>query len=472
MLKNFIASELKRHFTFEPTKGQEKLMEALSNFVLSQNQEEIFLIRGYAGTGKTTLVNTLVKTLNSLKINVVLLAPTGRAAKVIKYYTQKDAFTIHKWIYRQLSSKDGLGRFVLNRNLLSNTIFVVDEASMISNQSFENSVFGSGRLLDDLLQFVFNEKHCKLILIGDSAQLPPVGLSISPALDKDELRTYGKEVFSEFLTEVVRQAENSGILFNATGIRNKLKIRDFTIPKIILENFDDIQKISGEDLIEEISSAYDRYGMQDTIVVTRSNKRANRYNQGIRNAILYREEKISVSDLLMVVKNNYFWQEEAKQTGFIANGDIIELLRIKSYEERYGFQFVDVTIRLDAQEEQELDVKIMLDILDIETPSLPNEKHKKLYQAVAEDYAHLGRAKMIKQVKKDPFFNALQVRFAYAVTCHKAQGGQWKTVFVDQGFFVEERIDIEYFRWLYTAFTRASEKLFLVNFPAKFFDEN
>jgi exodeoxyribonuclease-5 len=465
-IKNIILEKLK----LEPTSDQDKLISGLSSFIMDNNPDKVFLIKGYAGTGKTTVVSALVNAFHNLKIKSVLMAPTGRAAKVLSSYSKKSAFTIHKKIYRQKSSKDGFGVFVLDKNLHSNTFFIVDEASMISNQSNDISVFGSGRLLEDLVKYVYNDKSCKLILIGDTAQLPPVGIDISPALDENQLKSLGFDVDLYELTEVVRQSSDSGILMNATNIRNQLINEKYEFPKLDVESVPDIEKISGTDLIETINDAYDRDGFEDTIIITRSNKRANQYNSGIRSQILWREEEISVGDLLMVVKNNYFWLEDNEKADFIANGDIAEIIRIKKYHEQYGFRFADVTLNL-IDYDIEIDCKIILDTLNINTAALGSDDNKQLFYNIMEDYkGEKTKKKQYEGVKNDEFFNALQVKFSYAITCHKAQGGQWKNVFLDHGYVVDNMMDKGYVRWLYTAFTRPTQKLFLVNFNKNFFE--
>ncbi len=472
MLSNFFISIFKEKLKFEPTSQQEEAIKKLSDFVIKKESDRVFILKGYAGTGKTTLISALVKSLNKQKNKSVLLAPTGRAAKVFSSYSKSSAYTIHKKIYRQTSSIDGFGKFIVDKNLHKNTIFIIDEASMISNSSFESSVFGSGRLLDDLLEYVYGGENCRLILVGDTAQLPPVGISISPALDKNELEAHGYQVTEIELTVVVRQSQDSGILFNATNIRElvKNKLTTGTYPKIAIEDFDDIERVSGADLIESISDSYTKDGNEQTLIVTRSNKRANRYNQGIRASILWREEEIAVGDLLMIVKNNYFWADDIKEIDFIANGDIAEIVRIKKREEMYDHNFADVTLSFPDYNNIEIDVKILLDTLDINTASLPYEENRTLFFSIQDDYANIkSKKKRYDKVRENHYFNAMQVKFAYAVTCHKAQGGQWDTVYVDQGYITEDMINTEYFRWLYTALTRASKKLYLVNFKDEFF---
>jgi exodeoxyribonuclease-5 len=472
MLKNHVKALLEQNLLFTPTHCQSDLMAGLADFITSGEQDKIMLIKGFAGTGKTTMINALTQSLKLLKIRTVLLAPTGRAAKVMAGYTSMPAFTIHKKIYRQQSSADGMGRFVLDKNLHKNTWFVVDEASMISNENNENSVFGSGRLLNDLLEYVYSGTNCRLILVGDTAQLPPVGLAVSPALDAENIQKEGFDVVEYVLTEVVRQAAGSGILSCATQIRQRIEEGIFTgFFQFDLHLFNDVVRVSGDELIERISSCYSKYGIFETTIVTRSNKRANLYNKGIRGSILYRENEIERGDLLMVVKNNYYWMDEASKLEFIANGDIAEVVSIYGYQELYGFRFADVCLRFVDYADVELDCKIFLDTLSIESASFSYEQNRRLFEAVSEDYLDIpNKRERWKKIKENPHFNALQVKYAYALTCHKAQGGQWKAVFVDHGYLTEEMLDNEYYRWLYTAFTRPVEKLFLVNFHKSFFE--
>jgi exodeoxyribonuclease V len=473
MIKNHVKALLEQNLSFSPTTGQSGLISGLATFIVSDIQDKILLIKGFAGTGKTTMINALTQTLKLLKIKIVLMAPTGRAAKVMAGYTSMPAYTIHKKIYRQQTSADGTGRFVLDKNLHKNTWFVVDEASMISNENNENSVFGSGRLLNDLLEYVYSGANCRLILVGDTAQLPPVGLAISPALEAFNLTNEGFEVDEFQLTEVVRQAADSGILSCATQIRQLVEEQNVTgFFKLGLNDFNDVVRVSGDELIEQISSCYNKYGLFETTIVTRSNKRANLYNKGIRGSILYRENEMERGDLLMVVKNNYYWMDEEAKLEFIANGDIAEVVSIYGYEELYGFRFADVCLRFVDYEDVELDCKIFLDTLSIESASFSNDQNRQLYNSVSEDYLEIkNKRERWKKMKENPHFNALQVKYAYALTCHKAQGGQWKAVFVDHGYLVEDMLDVEYYRWLYTAFTRPVEKLFLVNFNKNFFEE-
>ena len=474
MIKNHLKSILTQNLPFSPTESQLQLIELLAGYIFSDEPDQIMLVTGYAGTGKTTMLYSLTQALTLLKIRSVLLAPTGRAAKVLAGYTKMPAFTIHKKIYRQKSTSDGLGHFALDKNLYKNTYFIVDEASMISNETSENSVFGSGKLLDDLLEYVYSGENCRLVLVGDTAQLPPVGLNISPALETASLENYGFSVKKVELTDVVRQAEGSGILSNATQIRNKVgnESPESGFFPVVLKDFNDIERISGAELIESITSSYQKYGIFETAIVTRSNKRANLYNKGIRGSILYRENEIEKGDLLMVVKNNYFWVNEDSKLDFIANGDIAEVVKIYKYEELYNFRFANVCLRFIDYDDVEFDCKIFLETLSIETASFSYEQNLQLFDAVSEDYADIrNKRERWKKVKENPYYNALQVKFAYAITCHKAQGGQWKAVYVEHGFVNEDMLDIEFYRWLYTAFTRPSEKLFLVNFNKGFFED-
>ena len=465
MLINHIKEVLYRNLAFEPTEEQKFLMDALAEMIVAPARNRLMLIKGYAGTGKTSVISAFVKCLNDFKMSPVLMAPTGRAAKVLSAYSEEQALTIHKKIYRQKSSSDGFGAFVPGFNTCSNTFFVVDEASMISRYSADRSVFGSGNLLDDLLNFVYNDRNCRLVLIGDTAQLPPVGQEESPALNRKQLEVYGLEVTEHELTEVVRQSHDSGILHNATIIRRLITEQQAGYPLLEINGFPDVERIAGGDLIEAISDAYDKYGIDETAIICRSNRQANRYNQGIRNRILYREEELTPDDLLMVVRNNYHWIKDTENISFIANGDIVRVIRIRKYIERYGFRFAEVDLSLPDYNCYEFTATIMLDALCSEAASITEEQNQRLYYSVTEDYAHIAsKSERYRQIKEDPFFNALQVKFAYAITCHKAQGGQWQCVFLDQGWLNREMINIEYLRWLYTAITRATRKLFLVNF--------
>lgn len=465
---------LLERFPFETTMGQRQLFTKLSTFILNKNSDQIFVLKGYAGTGKTTTVRALVESLPALNGKTVLLAPTGRAAKVLSNYTGKQAFTIHKKIYYRKPDTAGGMAFTLQQNLHTNTIFIVDEASMISNSGgLAGGSFGSSSLLDDLISYVFNGNNCKLIFIGDTAQLPPVGLDVSPALDIDFLKaSFYFQLDWHELTEVVRQSENSGVLTNATAIRNQIKNDSNVKPHFELEGFKDIVRLGGDELEDALNSAYSKYGAEDTMVICRSNKRANIFNQQIRARIRWQENELSTGDFMMVVKNNYFWLPDESKAGFIANGDIVQLTSIGKIQEMHGFKFADVRIRMiDYPDEPELETRLLLDTIMSESPSLSQEDNQRLYNSVSADYSDIADRRLrLKKVKEDGFFNALQVKFAYAVTCHKAQGGQWPCVFVEQGYLTDEMINKEYLRWLYTAVSRASEKLYLVNFNKDFFE--
>lgn len=472
MLKDYLSNSILETFSFEPTSDQRDLITNLSSFIFESGEDSIFVLKGYAGTGKTTIISALVNALKKYKIKTQLLAPTGRAAKVISQYSKEKAYTIHKIIYRQKSSTDGFGIFSLDYNKYSDTIFIVDEASMIGMGSNDGTIFGSGSLLNDLMSYVYNSNNCKLILVGDTAQLPPVGLDISPALSKHELEaSYYKQVNESNLKEVVRQAVDSGILYNATLLRLLITQGYSGYPHLDLKSYTDIARISGADLIEEVSSSYNKYGTDETIVVCRSNSRANKFNIGIRNSILYREEELSVGDILMVVKNNYYWSEKTENMEFIANGDTVCVRRIRGIVELYGFRFAKLSVEFTDYDE-EIDVVVLLDTLTSESPSLAYEDSVKLYREIEKDYLDIkNKKKRFEKIRENQYFNALQIKFAYAVTCHKAQGGQWSSVFVDQGWIPTETPDVEYLRWLYTAFTRATKKLYLINFNKDFFEE-
>jgi exodeoxyribonuclease V len=465
-----ISSLLRQQFPVNPTPQQLQVFDELDKFITSEYGDECFVLKGYAGTGKTTIVASLVKTLPKLALKTVLLAPTGRAAKVISNYSGKKAFTIHKRIYRKKSAMSLDMSFIISENLAENTIFIVDEASMISNEAAD---FSGKSLLEDLLMYVYSGKNCKLMLVGDTAQLPPVGSDYSPALDIKLLsEVFTRTVFSYELTDVVRQQKQSGILYNATHIRELIRNKKEEFPQLKVKGFPDIYNMTGEKLPEGLQYAYDKYGMENTLVVCRSNKNANNYNLQIRNRILYREEELSGGDYLMVVRNNYYWLAADEQSNaFIANGDIAKIRKMKNITELYGFRFADVVLEfLDYPDDEPLTCKVMLDTLYSETPSLSNVDNKRLFEAVMEDYQHIANKRMrMEELKKNPYFNALQVKFAYAVTCHKAQGGQWDAVFVDQGYLTEEMLNTDFLRWMYTAVTRSVKELFLVNFNAKFF---
>lgn len=466
MINRYLTSQIKLNFPFKATVEQEKTIEKLSDFILSDDGRKVFLLCGYAGTGKTSLISALVRTMEQLERKTVLLAPTGRAAKVFSSYSGRSAHTIHKCIYRQKSIMDNT-TFTLSENRAQNTLFIVDEASMISNDG------NSGGLLDDLIEFVYSGRGCSMLLLGDTAQLPPVGEVESPALTTSYLRSMFLDVTAVELKQVMRQLNDSGILYNATMLRQRIQEEDtYDPPQITFKGFDDISNVQGEELIEAIETSYNKAGMDETIILCRSNKRANVYNEGIRRRILYREEELSRGDMLMIVKNNYYWREQLgkedktilEKLDFIANGDIAEIIRVHGTEEMYGFRFADVTLSLIDYEDCEIDVKIMLNTLTSESPSLTREENEKLFNAVWEDYPEIrSKRKRMEEIRKNPYYNALQVKYGYAITCHKAQGGEWKRVFIDQGYISEDMISPDYYRWLYTAFTRASEKLHLVN---------
>jgi len=470
LFSEILYQKLKVHFGHIPTSKQDILLQMLAQFVQIKQERSLFIIKGYAGTGKTTLISALVNSLREDKVFFRLMAPTGRAAKVLGQYSAYHASTIHRSIYFARTGQGGNLLLTLQKNKARNAIFIVDEASMIPDDtSSEKS--GGRNLLYDLMEYVFSGDNCKLILVGDTAQLPPVGLNISPALDKKYLQAAFHLNITEYqLTEVVRQEQESGILSNATGLRQKISRNDAAAPFFDLYGFKDIVNLPGIELLDELVSSYDFLGYENTAIITRSNKRANQYNREIRNRILFREEEISAGDLLMVVKNNYFWLDETSKAGFLANGDMMEVLKVIKREDLYGFQFADVSVRLiDYPDEKEHEVKIMLDALYVDLPALSYEDNNRLFNEVMLDYEDIPqRRKKIEELKKNPYFNALQVKFAYALTCHKTQGGQWQQVFIDQGFIKEEMLDKEYMRWLYTAITRATKKVFLINFPESF----
>ncbi|HVS92938.1 MAG TPA: AAA family ATPase [Mucilaginibacter sp.] len=457
-------------FPHEPTPQQAELFGRLNRFLLSDNGDECFILKGYAGTGKTTVISALVKALKYYNYKSVLLAPTGRAAKVIGGYSGRKAFTIHKRIYRKKSAMNIDDPFRLSENLASDTLFIVDEASMISDE-------GNGRdmLLHDLVSYVYNTKNCKLVLVGDTAQLPPVGADYSPALDFNFMKhEFALDIFSFELTDVLRQQKDSGILLNVTAMREIIRQGTVLYPHIVTKGYRDVFRMTGERLEEGLNYAYNKYGHEGTLVICRSNKNANLYNRQIRNRILYREEEITGGDHIMVVRNNYFWlqeQGEESSTGFIANGDIARIKRVRRSEDMYGFRFADVQIEfIDYAEDPVLECKILLDTLYSESPALSQEDQKRFYLEVMKDYEHIASRKAkFDEMKLNPYYNALQVKFAYAITCHKAQGGQWDAVFVDQGYLTDEMVNMDFLRWLYTACTRATKELFLVNFDQKFF---
>jgi exodeoxyribonuclease-5 len=470
MRDTIIYNNLCKNLGNPPTEDQSEALRKIAEYIIENNSDVIFLLTGYAGTGKTSVISSFVRTLDMLRIRSVLLAPTGRAAKVLGSYAGRQALTIHKKIYRQKSSKDGMGSFILDRNPHRATYFIVDEASMISNISSDASLFGSGKLLDDLLEYVYSGTDCKLILVGDPAQLPPVGSNLSPALDTQSLGEYGFGLRTAGLRQVVRQSETSGVLMNATKVRLQIYENDLTHPSMDCVNFNDVIKLSGEELIDELSASYGTCGLEGTIIVVNSNKQANRYNQGIRNRIFFREEEISPGDMVMIVKNNYFLVEDDEEgPGFIANGDIAEVKKIRKYTERYGFRFAEMELYFPDYN-FEVESKVMMDVLHLDTPALPTEKNRELFQNILADYLHIRtRRKQYQAIREDPWYNALQIKFAYAVTCHKAQGGQWERVFIDQGMFNRNEITIDYLRWFYTALTRSTDRVYLVNFKDEWF---
>jgi ATP-dependent exoDNAse (exonuclease V) alpha subunit len=473
MSANLFYNILCRHFPFKPTYKQDIFFREISEFITNANNDSIFVLKGYAGTGKTTVISTIVNNLAEINKKYVLLAPTGRAAKVIASYSQKPAFTIHKKIYFPKKGKTGVS-FTLQPNKHKNTIFIVDEASMISDAASESKLYKNGSLLDDLISYIYSGTDCKMILLGDTAQLSPVNLDISPALDTETLALhYNKEVKSIELDEVMRQEENSGILFNATELRDLLK--DDFIPeyKFDLNGFKDIVRLTdGYDIQDAINSAYSNFSIEDTAFIVRSNKRANAYNQQIRTRILDKESELSTGDFLMVVKNNYFWLKETDEAGFIANGDIIEVLELFGIQELYGFKFAKVKIRMvDYPRQIPFETVLLLDTIISESPSLTYDESNRLYQEVIKDFENeTTNYKKFQKVKENEHFNALQVKFSYAITCHKSQGGQWNTVFIEQPY-LPEGIDRDYIRWLYTAVTRAKDKLYLIGFKDEHFVE-
>ena len=469
MLSDLLKEQIIKAMVFEPTEEQVKAIDTFARFFYSREQYATMVLCGCAGTGKTTLAGAIVNVLSALNQNVVLLAPTGRAAKVFSLYSGKEALTIHRKIYRQKTFEGTETAFTLDFNKSKHTLFIIDESSMISNLGGE-SIFGSGCLLDDLIKYVYEDGvHCRIMFMGDKAQLPPVGDDENPALNPRVLEDYGLEVAMAELNTVVRQHDKSGILWNATAIRNHAT---YDLPKIRLKGYADVQVINGSELIESLSSSYREVGLDETMVVTRSNKRANIYNQGIRRTVLDREEQISGGDMLLIVKNNYYWTETDPdcEIAFIANGDRAVVKRIRNEHQLYGFTFADVTLEFPDYDDYEMTSRVILDTIYAESPALTREQNDKLYQEVFNDYAMqpnrpAKKRELLDQVRRDSHFNALQVKFAYAVTCHKAQGGQWSHVYIDQGYMTEEMMTEDYIHWLYTAFTRATERLYLVNWP-------
>ena len=459
-----------------PTAEQEHAIDVFSMFMTDRDDHVAMILRGSAGTGKTTLAGAIVRAMATLKQRMILLAPTGRAAKVFSLNAGHPAYTIHRRIYRQKSAGD-ISSFNLNFNNNHDTLFIVDESSMIANQGYGESSFGSGCLLDDLMQFVYSGQNCRLMLVGDKAQLPPVGEDESPALMPDVLRAYGMRVYECDLNQVLRQSQDSGILWNATQVRCMMADGGWSLPKIRFQGFPDIVNVPGDELIESLATSYSRAGMDETMVITRSNKRANIYNQGIRNTVLDREDELCRGDQIMIVKNNYYWIKDTSKSSqpvagegqgpsFLANGDIAVVQRVRNVHELFGFRFAEVTMSLPDYDDYELTAMVILDSLTTEAPSLSRDQQEALYNAVMEDYADIPtKPDRIKKLKEDKYYNALQIKYAYAVTCHKAQGGQWAHVYVDQGYMTDDMLTPDYIHWLYTAFTRATEKLHLVNWP-------
>lgn len=476
-----IIDELKykilQQFGFPPTQEQAHALEVFAEFLTDRDPHAVMILRGSAGTGKTTLSGAIVRTLKEIRQKVMLLAPTGRAAKVFSLNSGSPAYTIHRRIYREKSFSGVEGQFNLNDNLYTDTLFMVDEASMIANMGLGGMSFGSGCLLDDLVHFVYQGRNDRLLLIGDKAQLPPVGEEESPALHAAMLEGYGLKVYECDLNEVLRQSEESGILYNATMIRQMITHDDITqLPKIHFAGYSDIKPMPGAELIEALADSYHHVGLDDTIVVTRSNKRANIFNQGIRNMVLDREEELSQGDILMIVKNNYYWMEEERKSNnklqsneipaFLANGDRAKVLKVRRRIDLYGFRFATLLLQFPDYGNYELEATVLLDTLTSEAPALTHEQQEQLFHQIEEDYQDIPlKADRMKAIRQDQFFNALQVKFAYAVTCHKAQGGQWAHVYVDQGYMTDDMLNPDYIHWLYTAFTRATEMLYLVNWP-------
>ena len=480
-----VVDELKykilQQFGFPPTQEQANALDVFARFLTDRNPQVVMILRGSAGTGKTSLSGAIVRTLQAIRQKVMLLAPTGRAAKVYSLNSGTPAYTIHRRIYREKSFSGVDGQFNLNDNLFTDTLFMVDEASMVANLGLGGMNFGSGCLLDDLVHFVYQGRNDRLMLIGDKAQLPPVGEEESPALNAAMLQGYGLTVYECDLNEVLRQSEQSGILYNATMIRQMITHDDITqLPKIRFTGFSDIRQMPGAELIEALADSYHHVGLDDTIVVTRSNKRANIFNQGIRNMVLDREEELSQGDILMIVKNNYYWMEEERKKikekdnqvpsndipAFLANGDRAKVLKVRRRIDLYGFRFATLLLQFPDYGNYELEATVLLDTLTSEAPALTHEQQEELFHQIEEDYQDIPlKADRMKAIRQDQFYNALQVKFAYAVTCHKAQGGQWAHVYVDQGYMTDDMLTPDYIHWLYTAFTRATEMLYLVNWP-------
>ena len=464
-MSNELMYQILRNFPFDPSTDQMHALDVFERFMTDSDERCVMILRGSAGTGKTSLASVIVRTLLDLQYKISLLAPTGRAAKVFSLNSGQPAATIHRSIHRERTFAGLDGKFNLNANLYRNRLFMIDEASMISLTSV-NSTFGSGCLLDDLIQFVYNERNCRMLLIGDKAQLPPVGEAESPALRTDVLAAYGLKVYECDLNEVLRQSQDSGILYNATIIRQMITHDQATaLPKIRFKGFADISIVPGDELIESLSTSYAEVGIDETMVITRSNKRANIFNQGIRNMVLGREEELTTGDMLMVVKNKYK-EKQAEGLSFIANGDRAIVRSVRNVRELYGFRFADVTLSFPDYDNTEEDMIVILDTLTTEAPALTHEQNEQLFQQVLADYADVPlKSDRMKKIREDDYYNALQVKFGYAITCHKAQGGQWAHIYLDQGYMTDEMLTPDYIHWLYTAFTRATEHLYLVNWP-------
>ncbi len=468
MVVDELKYQILHQFHFPPTPEQDQALAVFARFLTDRDAHSVLILRGSAGTGKTSLSGAIVRTLKHLHQKVILLAPTGRAAKVFSLNSGHPAYTIHRRIYREKVFAGVDGQFNLNDNLYTDTLFMVDEASMIANQGLGGGTFGSGCLLDDLVHFVYQGRNDRLMLIGDKAQLPPVGEEESPALNAMMLAGYGLKVYECDLNEVLRQSQQSGILYNATVIRQMITHDEVTqLPKIRFFGFPDIVMMPGNELIESLQDSYYHEGIDETMVITRSNKRANIYNQGIRNMVLDREEELSCGDMLMIVKNNYYWTEQEKEgPAFLANGDRAKVLRVRHHIDLYGFHFAELSLEFPDYDHYEITVTALLDTLTSDAPALTYEQQELLFAKVEEDYQDVSlKAERMKAIRKDKFFNALQVKFAYAITCHKAQGGQWSHVYIDQGYMTDDMLTPDYIHWLYTAFTRARKKLFLVNWP-------
>ena len=473
MLYEALAAHTISNLPYTPNDQQQELITRLARFVLNGKDTDLFLLTGYAGTGKTSLVGALVKTLDSLKFKTVLLAPTGRAAKVFSHYAHHPAYTIHRKIYRQQRFSPDMRGFLSGNNTHRDTLFIVDEASMIANAPNDSGIYGSGQLLDDLIEYVYGGDNCRLLLLGDTAQLPPVGQAFSPALSPEVLRSMGMNVISYELNRVARQDTDSGILFNATQLRHTMTRCNDPImppPQLRFGGFPDVVNLSGEFLIETLSDSFDAVGLDNTIVITRSNKRAGIFNQGIRNQILYREEELTAGDMLLVAKNNYYWGKEYSEVDFIANGDIARVVRVRKQYDMYGFRFADVQLQFPDLE-VELEARILLDTLHSDAPALSREQNEQLYTAILADYAHIAsQRERMQRLKVDPWFNALQVKYAYGVTCHKAQGGQWRHAYIDMGYIDPSALTLDFYRWLYTAITRATERVYFINLADPFID--